>query len=554
QGRLIRLTTSSVSYSFLQYGFDRLHDILDRKAEVLEQYATRSGFAKGVDTDHGAVQANILAPEVGDAGFDRNTLHARDQHAVLVGLVLTIEHIGRRHGNHARLGTGGIELGGSLDRQIELGAGRDQDDVRRAADAREYITALADQVELLLVMLDARHVLTAQHQAGRAILALDGRSPGHGGFGRAARTPYVHARNVAQTGGSFDRLVGRAVFALTDGVVGQHVDHAQLHQRRHPHAVAHVVGELVEGTTERQDAAVQCHAVHDRGHAELAHAVGNIVAWLLAADVLEARIAGQVGTGQVGRTADELGQYRCESGNGVLRCLAGGHAFGLVVGGLDEGVHGFLPVGWQVTGHAALEFRSFGRIGLGIGVELGVPLGFGLGAALDGVPAFVDLLRHDEGLVRPADVVARGSDFFQAQRGTVAVVRTALVRRTRADDGLAAEQGGLVGDLLGFLDRLLEGVDVVTVDRDHVPAVGLETTGGVVGVPAFDMAVDGNAVVIPERDQLAQAPGTGQCAGFVGHAFHHAAVAEETVGVVIDDIVAGLVELVGQQLLRHGEA
>jgi len=89
---------------------------------------------------------------------------------------------------------------------------------------------------------------------------------------------------------------------------------------------------------------------------------------------------------------------------------------------------------------------------------------------------------------------------------------------------------------------------------DDVPAVGLETLRGVVGEPAFDVAVDGDAVVVPERDQLAEAKGAGQRAGFVRYAFHQAAVAEENVGMVIDDFMAGLVELGGQHLFGQREA
>jgi hypothetical protein len=39
----------------------------------------------------------------------------------------------------------------------------------------------------------------------------------------------------------------------------------------------------------------------------------------------------------------------------------------------------------------------------------------------------------------------------------------------------------------------------------------------------------------------------------VGDAFHQAAVAQEDVGVVVDDAVAGTVELTGQGAFRQGE-
>ncbi len=79
-------------------------------------------------------------------------------------------------------------------------------------------------------------------------------------------------------GGVLDRLVRRAVFAEADGVVREHVDHALLHQRGHADGVAAVVAEGQEGAAVGDVAAVQRHAVHDGGHAELAHAVVDVAA------------------------------------------------------------------------------------------------------------------------------------------------------------------------------------------------------------------------------------------------------------------------------------
>ncbi|MCY1174327.1 hypothetical protein D9M73_145250 [compost metagenome] len=94
----------------------------------------------------------------------------------------------------------------------------------------------------------------------------------------------------------------------------------------------------------------------------------------------------------------------------------------------------------------------------------------------------------------------------------------------------------------------------MTVDiADHLPVVGLKTLRRVVGEPAFDFAVDGDTVVIVERDQLAQAQGTGKGADFVGDAFHHAAITQEHIGVVIDDVVARTVELRRHDFFSQGK-
>ena len=98
----------------------------------------------------------------------------------------------------------------------------------------------------------------------------------------------------------------------------------------------------------------------------------------------------------------------------------------------------------------------------------------------------------------------------------------------------------------------------MAVDRaDHVPAIGGKAQGGVVDEPGRDGAVDRDAVVVVQRDQLVELPGAGQRAGFVADAFHQAAVAHEHIGVVVDDRVLDIavlaVELLGQQLFgqRH---
>ena len=104
-------------------------------------------------------------------------------------------------------------------------------------------------------------------------------------------------------------------------------------------------------------------------------------------------------------------------------------------------------------------------------------------------------------------------------------------------------------------DRRVDGVDVVAVDSgDDVPAVGLEALRRVVDEPGRDRAVDRDAVVVVDRDQLVELPGAGERAGLVADPFHQAAVAEEHVGVVVDDVVAVAVELGGEELFRERHA
>jgi hypothetical protein len=143
------------------------------------------------------------------------------------------------------------------------------------------------------------------------------------------------------------------------------------------------------------------------------------------------------------------------------------------------------------------------------------------------------------------------------------VVGAGLVGRALADHGLAANQRRLAVGLvsLGFRgpDGGINGCRVMPIHRSNdMPTVSLKAFGRVVGEPAFHMAVDGNAVVVVQRDQPGQAQRAGQRADFVADAFHQATVAHEGVGEVIDDAVLHAVflavELLRQQLFSQCHA
>ena len=85
----------------------------------------------------------------------------------------------------------------------------------------------------------------------------------------------------------------------------------------------------------------------------------------------------------------------------------------------------------------------------------------------------------------------------------------------------------------------------------NVPAVGFETCSGVVSEPALNVTVDGDTVVVIERNQFTQLQGTCQGAHFVRNAFHHAAIAHERIGEVVNDVVTRTVELRRQGLLSN---
>ena len=112
-----------------------------------------------------------------------------------------------------------------------------------------------------------------------------------------------------------------------------------------------------------------------------------------------------------------------------------------------------------------------------------------------------------------------------------------LVGRAVTDDGAASDHGGCIRPPRLF-DGCRDGVRIMAVDRLHVPARGREARHLVVGHGQVRAAVDGNTVVVPQHDELAQLQVPGHGNGFVADAFHQAAVTGDDICMVIDQGVA----------------
>ena len=191
------------------------------------------------------------------------------------------------------------------------------------------------------------------------------------GVGRAH---HVHVRRGAQVGQLLDRLVGRAVLAQADRVVGEDVDHRQVHQRRQAHRALHVVEEVEERGAERaQPVAVE--PVHDRAHAVLAHAVVHVAPGVVVARdraaVVDQRERGGL---EVGRAADQVRDLLRGPLDHLLRGLAGGDR---VVGGVEARQVGVPAVGQPAVHHQRQLGPQLGVLGA-VGLGALVPLLLGL--------------------------------------------------------------------------------------------------------------------------------------------------------------------------------
>src|SRR5690606_19685063 len=131
----------------------------------------------------------------------------------------------------------GAELLGGGHGEVELGAGG-EDHVGELGgladgDVGAFEHALAAGLDRDVV--EDRHGLAREGEQGRAVGALHGGGEGAGGFLGIAGADDIEVGNDAQTGDSFNGLVGGAVLTDTDGVVGVDVGDGQLGQRGQTH-------------------------------------------------------------------------------------------------------------------------------------------------------------------------------------------------------------------------------------------------------------------------------------------------------------------------------
>ena len=136
------------------------------------------------------------------------------------------------------------------------------------------------------------------------------------------------------------------------------------------------------------------------------------------------------------------------------------------------------------------------------------------------------------------------------------LVRVLLVRGARGDVRADDDQRRLVRHVARVRERLLDAVEAdVLAEVLHVPAVRLVAGGDVLGEGDRGVALDRDVVVVPERDQAAEAEVTGERGGLGRDALLQVAVGRDHVRVVIDDLVAVAVVALGQHALaeRHAD-
>ena len=211
----------------------RCHDRLGGEPELLVERLVVGGGAVVVDaeTPAGVADDRRASPDVvrgldADAGAERGR-----EHLVAVGLVLGGEPLAAGHRHHAGRDALGLEL---LARGDGDAAPRSRWPTRMTcgvavAAVGEDVGAPGDALgrgERLAV--EDRQGLAGQGQTGRPVGVVEDGAPGDRGLVGVTRADDVQARDGAQRGQVLDRLVGRAVLAEADRVVGPDVGDGQL--------------------------------------------------------------------------------------------------------------------------------------------------------------------------------------------------------------------------------------------------------------------------------------------------------------------------------------
>jgi hypothetical protein len=167
----------------------------------------------------------------------------------------------------------------------------------------------------------------------------------------------------------------------------------------------------------------------------------------------------------------------------------------------------------------------------------------------------IDLLGNGEALVRvEAPLLLELLDIVGLEGRAMDTVG-ALVLGTETNGGSELNEGRLVSDGLSLLDGSLDAgkIVVTVVDLDDVPAVGLVSLGDILSEGHSSVAVNGDLVVVPDGNEVAKLEVTSQRGSLAGDTLHQAAIAEESVSVVVDERETFLVEDSSGMSLGNGQ-
>ena len=489
--------------------------------------------------------------------------NAYGQHALLVRFGLVAEQSLARNAHHADRNTLRSQQLGAFDQRRDLRTRGDQHH-GGFGGVHHHITALGDLCGLLAAAVAQRRqvldVLTREDQRHGAVL-LDGQFPRHDGLFAVGRTQHDHRTlavvvfqmlHQADLRLMLHGLMRRTVLAHAERVVRPDVDHMQAHQRREAHGGLHIIGEDEERAADGDHAAVQRHAVRNAGHRQLRDArleeFPTEIALRERLGLLQVTV-GLVRIRQVGRSHDHVVDLLGEDAQHRRRCGARSHV-GLHLDGLVVDFGKF----------ARKEIVEFARQLLMLRAPRLLDGGLLRGPLLQRLATFGEdlaALREDgERILRiAAQVLHRSGEIGPGGRQRLAVGRDFVFETLSggafgalAHDGMADDERRTLGLALGGDQRLADLIDVMPVDRQHVPAPRLVLHGHVLGHHLVDLRRELNVVRIVVHHEVRQA----QMAGDAAHALRNLLLDGAVRNIGIGLVRHPLAETGGHEAFRNG--
>mmetsp|Transcript_62129 Transcript_62129/g.173546 ORF Transcript_62129/g.173546 Transcript_62129/m.173546 type:complete len:746 (-) Transcript_62129:40-2277(-) len=530
------------------------------EAELLVEPLHRRGGSVCDHADVLAVQADPLHPRLLRGRLDGDTgAHGVGEDApdVLHGLRCEELHAGHADGAdlHALL----RQVLVCLQHQRDLAPCRHQDHLGLRVAVRQDVGAPPQaRGRAEFGPVQRGHPLPRKAQRAGQVVVLGDEPPHLQHLVGVARAEGEEAGGGAEGGELLDGLVRRPILAHADGVVRVDPNGGHLHDRGHADRRLHVVAEDHEGGAVWPQLR-QRQAVADGAHGILADAEVQVPAAVVAPargwrhEVVFAGEEREAGGGAVSGAAQQPGDALGDHVQHLLRRLPRGQA---------------LRVRWELLAcrvpsvrqsplHDVLQLARLFRILLAIALQhLQPSLPPGAVAAVELTAEVVEhLLWYQELLVGPAVDLLRRRDLRLAKRRAVGVEVVLLRRRPPGDVGIDDDERWALLLALEDADGPVQGLDVVRVAHaQHVPAVGEEPCGDVLGGGPGGVALDGDLVVVPDPAEVVELVVAGQRRGLRGEALLHAAIAAHRVDVVAEELEAGLVERLRVPLRRHRHA
>ena len=527
----------SVLIANLVHGCDLGGKVVSSHTELAHDDVTGCGETETVNSDD---LGGVLVPDVGNTGFDSDTLGAAGRKdRLLVVSRLFVVNRSTWHGDN----TGTWHISGDLKSMLDLRSGGNDDHVKVSRFLLGDVTSLEGsfttghevKVDVLV------KVLTGEDKSGWSILTGDG--VGHGGDGLLGISWAVDIKvgDNTKTGNGLNRLMGRTILTNSDRVVGKDVrNSSELGKGSNTDSRTEVIDEDKESRSRSLEKSVVCESVKDGSHGMLTDSEVKVSSGIglvesstpvsTSFDVVTARSV------QIGGSRDIVWDGLSNLLDDVLSGDTGG------LGGGDTHIsdgRAHLGSGWDLVVDSVIELGGESWVGSLPSGEISLPF------IVDSLVLSLDVLEEVTGSLRDkpllsgrkADVLLGLLNIWDSSLSVSGVGSFSLLH-TLSDDGVALDELWLsVVGCLGSSDGSLDNIKVVTINVVSLPSVSIVTLDDVLGLSVLSHLVEGDLVGIVKDDQVIELLVSSEASGLRGDTLLEATISGKSVDVVVEESV-----------------